>query len=100
MKIEELALNAMPQLQQDLVNKADIPETKADFAKWLEVNVTELNNKIIESDNIVRELALGETENLHQVMMALEKTKTEFSLLVQVRNRLLEGYQEVLRMQI
>lgn len=98
MKIEELALNTIPEL--NLANKVDVSNTKADFAEWLEINVSEINDKIIKSDNMVRELALGETENLHQVMMSLEKAKLEFSMLVQVRNRLLEGYQEVLRMQI
>jgi flagellar hook-basal body complex protein FliE len=98
MKIEEIVVNAIP--LPDLVNKTEIPASKTDFADWLDVKVTELNDKIIESDNMVRELALGEIENLHQVMMALEKTKMEFSMLVQVRNRLLEGYQQILRMQL
>lgn len=98
MKIEELALNTIPEL--NITNNVGVSENTTDFAEWLKVNVSEINDKIIESDNMVRELAMGEAENLHQVMMALEKAKLEFSMLVQVRNRLLEGYQEVLRMQI
>ena len=43
---------------------------------------------------------MGETDNLHQVMMALDKAKVSFQLMVQVRNKLLEAYQDVLRMQI
>lgn len=48
----------------------------------------------------VRQLAAGEIEDLHGVMLDLEKAKLSMSLVVQVRNRLLESYQEVMRMQI
>ena len=48
----------------------------------------------------VRQLAAGEVEDLHRVMLDLEKAKLSMSLVVQVRNRLLESYQEVMRMQL
>ena len=62
--------------------------------------VKETNEQIKASDINLRKLAMGEMDNLHQVMMSLEKAKTSFELVLQVRNRLLEGYQEILRMQI
>jgi flagellar hook-basal body complex protein FliE len=43
---------------------------------------------------------VGETQNLHEVMIRLEEARHSFQLLVQVRNRLLEAYQEVMRMSI
>jgi flagellar hook-basal body complex protein FliE len=70
------------------------------FEPWLVNKFDELNENITESDMLVRKLAMGETENLHQVMIAMEKSKLQFSLLTEVRNKLLEGYQEVMRMQI
>jgi flagellar hook-basal body complex protein FliE len=48
----------------------------------------------------VARLAAGDTDNLHQVMIALEEAKLSFQLMVQVRNKLLESYQDILRMQI
>ncbi len=48
----------------------------------------------------MRNLVAGDVENLHQVMMSLEKAKLSFELVVQVRNRLLEAYQDVMRMQV
>jgi len=71
-----------------------------DFGKWLTEQLNELNNNIVKADFKLRQLATGETSNIHQVMLSLEKAKLSMELTVQVRNRLLEGYQEVMRMQI
>lgn len=48
----------------------------------------------------LQHLASGEVENLHQVMIRMEETRLSFQLMMQVRNRLLESYQEVMRMQV
>lgn len=46
-----------------------------------------------------RSLALGQSDNLPQVMMMAEQARIEFELVVQVRNKLLEAYQELMRTQ-
>ena len=71
-----------------------------DFAMWLERSLGETNRKLIDADAHIERLALGESENLHQVMIALEEARLSFQMMVQVRNKLLEAYQDVLRMQI
>jgi flagellar hook-basal body complex protein FliE len=48
----------------------------------------------------VRQLAAGEPVSLHEVMIHLEEAKLSFQLLAQVRNRLLEAYQDVMRTQV
>lgn len=70
------------------------------FADWLGQEISSVNDQIQTSDSLVQQLAVGEADNLHQVMIALEKAKLQFELVVQVRNKLLEGYQEVMRMQV
>ena len=62
--------------------------------------IGETNRQLIDADRQVTRLALGETDNLHQVMISLEQAKLSFQMMVQVRNKLLEAYQDVLRMQI
>jgi hypothetical protein len=49
---------------------------------------------------LAAELATGEVDNLHQVMLKLDEAKLSFQLMVQVRNKLLEAYQDILRMQV
>ncbi|MDO8299544.1 flagellar hook-basal body complex protein FliE [Lacisediminimonas sp.] len=71
-----------------------------DFGAWLKTQVAELNTSIANSDIQALDLASGQASNLHQVMIGMEETKLAFQLAVQVRNRVLEAYQEVLRMQV
>jgi flagellar hook-basal body complex protein FliE len=47
-----------------------------------------------------RQLLVGETDNLHDVMIAMEKASLSFQLTLAVRNKVIEAYQEVMRMQI
>lgn len=76
------------------------PEASSAFQTWLEREMSELNTQLIDSDKALRKLAIGETNNIHQVMMTLEKAKLSFQLMMQVRNKALEAYQEVMRMQL
>ncbi|HLQ00724.1 MAG TPA: flagellar hook-basal body complex protein FliE [Burkholderiales bacterium] len=70
------------------------------FPVWLDEQIRTANQGIIEADDAVRRLAVGEPVNLHQVMVQLERAKLQFELVLQVRNKLLEAYQDLLRMQI
>ncbi|WP_299581619.1 flagellar hook-basal body complex protein FliE [uncultured Microbulbifer sp.] len=45
-------------------------------------------------------LTSGDLDNIHQVMSAINKAKLSFELVTQVRNKLLEGYQEIMKMQV
>lgn len=70
------------------------------FANWLAQEMAAVNQQIQSSEIQVQQLAAGEQDNLHQVMLALEKASLGFELAVQVRNKLLEGYQDIMRMQV
>jgi len=62
--------------------------------------ISQVNQDVVGSQAAVQELALGDAQNLHQVMIRLEEAKLGFQLLVQVRNRLLEAYQEIMKTQV
>ena len=71
-----------------------------DFGTWLTQSLGRVNQDLVRADESLQQLATGDAQNLHQVMISLEEARMSMQLLVQVRNRLLEAYQEVLRMQI
>ena len=75
-------------------------EGSSAFARWFTQQLGEVNGKIAESDRQLQALASGEAQNLHQVMISLEDAKLSFQLLAQVRNRVLEAYQDIMRMQL
>jgi flagellar hook-basal body complex protein FliE len=70
------------------------------FVRWMADEAGEVNSRIVGAEESLRQLATGQSNNLHQVMLDLERAKLSFELALQVRNRLLEGYQEIMRMQI
>jgi flagellar hook-basal body complex protein FliE len=59
-----------------------------------------LNQQMGQVEHQVQQVALGNTQNLHEVMMGIEQTRLQFELVMQVRNKLLEGYQELMRMPV
>lgn len=71
-----------------------------DFSAWLGEQVRVTNQDIVSADDSVRRLAVGDPVNLHQVMVQLERARLQLELVVQVRNKLVDAYQDLLKMQI
>jgi len=94
------AINFETQSQQIQSPSAANKTESADFEKWLKSEISEINNQINTADGKLQKLAIGEYNNLHDVMLSLEKAKISFQLGLEVRNKLLEGYQEIMRMQV
>ena len=70
------------------------------FSSMLGQMVSEVNAKQQVSGQMVNALQSGQNVPLHQAVISMEEASVSFQLLVQVRNKLLESYQEVMRMQI
>ena len=63
-------------------------------------SLNEVNRLQTEADQGVQRLLTGETNNVAEVFAASNKAGIAFDLLMEVRNKLVEAYQEILRMQI
>ncbi len=70
------------------------------FAKALGEALDSVNSAQVEADLAVEQLQTGESRNLHEVMIAMEKADISLKLAVQMRNKVLEAYQEIMRMQV
>lgn len=68
--------------------------------KFFSELVSKVNDLSVQSDKSVQALASGENKNLHEVMIAMEKASISFQFMSSVRNKALEAYQEVMRMQV
>ena len=79
---------------------ADVGKNGADFSTWMDGYVGSLNQKLLEADQLSARLVAGDIDNLHQIMIGLEESKLVFQLAVQVRNRILDAYQEISRIQL
>lgn len=85
------------QFQQPLQKSG---ETTKSFADTLKEAVNTTNQLQKDSDKKMQELATGKTTNIPEVMMAAEKADIALRLMVQVRNKVIEAYQEVMKMQV
>lgn len=74
--------------------------TQPPFGQLVTAGLEKLNEQLKASQTDLQQLALGETQNLHEVMVRLEESRIAFQLMLQTRNRVLEAYQEVMRMQV
>jgi flagellar hook-basal body complex protein FliE len=72
----------------------------APFADALKGAITETTRLQNEADRTAVGALTGNTANLHQAMIALEKADISFKTMLQVRNRVLEAYQEIMRIQV
>jgi flagellar hook-basal body complex protein FliE len=70
------------------------------FASVLGRMVEEVNAKQGTATDAVAALQSGQNVSLHQAVIAMEEANISFQLMVEVRNKLLESYQELMRMQV
>ncbi|HHZ91851.1 TPA: flagellar hook-basal body complex protein FliE [Candidatus Poribacteria bacterium] len=70
------------------------------FKKLLQNNLNKVNEMQLLSHQESIKFATGESDNLHELMITLEEAKLALQLAVEIRNKILDAYQEILRMQI
>lgn len=70
------------------------------FGELFAQGLAQVNEGLVATQADMQRLATGEVQNLHQLMIRIEESRIAFQLMLQVRNRVLEAYQDVMRMQI
>lgn len=71
-----------------------------DFGKMMMDALKEVNSTQTDARNLQNDLMAGKPVEIHDVMIAMERAGTAMSLTMQVRNKVLEAYQEISRMQV
>ena len=70
------------------------------FAERLKKVLGDVNDLQLEAGELSAKFATGEVKDIHEVMVAAEKANISFELVMEVRNKLVEAYREIMRMQI
>ncbi len=76
------------------------PSSVTSFADTLREAIGSVNEIQKSADKMAQELATGRTDNIAEVMIATEKADIALKLMVQVRNKIIDAYQEVMKMQV
>ena len=72
-----------------------------DFAQVLQGSIERVNQTQLQAQQMAENLAAGDkSQNLHEVMVALQTASVSFQEMVQVRNRLVNAYQDIMNMQV
>lgn len=83
-------------IQSNLVKTVD---TTQNFGAILSKAIDEVNSAQVESEKMGHLLAIGEIDNLHDVQIAGQKAELTLNLMVEVRNKILDAYNEINRIQ-
>ncbi|MGC4375632.1 flagellar hook-basal body complex protein FliE [Fictibacillus sp. Mic-4] len=72
----------------------------ASFAHILNTMIHKVNDSQIQADQAAEQLVTGKATDLHQVMIASEKANITLQTALEIRNKVIEAYQEVMRTQV
>jgi flagellar hook-basal body complex protein FliE len=70
------------------------------FSDMLKSSIGKVNEMQTQADSAIGELVAGRTKNIHETMLAIERADTSLKLAMQVRNKILDAYREIMRMQV
>jgi flagellar hook-basal body complex protein FliE len=91
-------------MQDEVAPPVAFPAAKAgagpSFVEHVSEGLQQVNQQLLATQSDLQSLAVGGTASLHEVMIRLEESRISLQLLLQVRNRVLEAYQDVMRMQV
>jgi len=82
------------------VKNVSLPKDIKPFSEYLKNAVKETNTLLLESEKLADQFAAGRTDNIHEVLIAAEKASIALQYTTQIRNKILDAYNEIMRMQI
>jgi flagellar hook-basal body complex protein FliE len=92
-----------PKLQ---VPEVRVPPSQGDgkggtgFGAILKDAISAANELQKQSDQEIQKLMTGESQDLHNTVIAMQKADLSFQMMMQVRNKIIQAYQEIMRMQV
>ncbi len=99
-KLEDLQNMVAGGLNGVRANSGVLEGASGDFSAVLSRAVTDVEGKMRAAEAERQKVLTGEANNLHQATIAASEAGVAFSLMIEVRNKLVESYQELMRMQI
>lgn len=81
-------------------NNMSPSETEGSFSNLLKNAINNVNAQQVKSDQLTEKLVKGQDVELHEVMIAAEKASISLNATLEFRNKVVEAYQEIIRMQV
>ncbi|MFZ9595703.1 MAG: flagellar hook-basal body complex protein FliE [Bdellovibrionia bacterium] len=75
-------------------------ESGKTFSEILTNSMDQVNLHQAQADTAIKEMVAGRNKNIHETMLTIERADTSLKLMMQVRNKILDAYREIMRMQV
>ena len=92
--------NVMKEMQNQGMQAPSQAEGAHSFSDMLRTSVNQVNTDQQQADTAIKELVAGRSKNIHETMLTIERADTSLKLMTQVRNKILDAYKEIMRMQV
>jgi flagellar hook-basal body complex protein FliE len=90
----------LPSITQDNAVGIKQESDSKTFGSILKDSISEVNRLQSDANKSIEKLQLNQSASLHETMIAMEKASISFQTMLTVRNKALEAYQEIMRMQV
>lgn len=102
-----MAINNISEVSQLIPNSVGLSSisektvpAEVSFGEYLNSALLKVSDLDNQSDQLKQDFALGKTDNISEVLIASEKASTALQFTMQIRNKILDAYSEIMRMQI
>lgn len=94
------AVHLSPEIEKALKQSKANASEKSGFGEMLSQKIQEVDSLQKSADVAATDFATGKSRNLHETILAMEMADTSLRLMVTVRNKALEAYNEIMRMPV
>lgn len=98
LKVSESYLKGWPEISNLKSTVRNSPKITSDFQEFFKKSLRETNKEMVKSDERIKEM-MGGQKDVHETMIALEEANLSLRFLLQIRNKLIAAYEEIMRMQ-
>ena len=98
MKIGQIA-NNLSNFDSDKLLK-NTKNNEGEFGKLLENGINELNKSQIDAYDAMKDIATGKVENLQEAVFTIQKAENSLKFALEVKNKAISAYKEIMRMQV
>ncbi|MEG6550936.1 flagellar hook-basal body complex protein FliE [Desulfocurvibacter africanus] len=99
MKAYSKALDAHKEAEKKALGSASYnPDAESGFTKTMNASLKKVNDLQLEKNSMVEAFASGENQNVHELMIQIQKAGLAINMTSAVRNKIMTAYQEIMRM--
>ncbi len=98
--VESIKGVSVAQVQEAISKQQNGNGQSGSFTALLQESIAKVSEVQVNADRAIESLAKGEATNVHEAMIAVEEANLSFNMMLQVRNKLLAAYEEIMRMQL